>query len=320
MVRVKRNRLTSTTWLVAAALGIAGALACGSAARIALAADVEQQVFASPEEAVDALVAAARAERPADLLKVFGPEGKAIVNSGDPAADKAGRARFVAGYDKRHKIVKEGDNKAVLVLREDDWPMPIPIVKQANAWRFDTAAGKQEILDRRIGRNELGAIEVCRAIVDAQREYATKDLAGTGLLEFAQRFVSRPGKHDGLYWETAADAASSPLGPLVAGAQPQGDVAVGERRRRAPYHGYYYRMLKRQGANAPGGAHDYVANGHMIGGFAVVAYPAQYGASGIMSFIVNHEGVVYEKNLGPDSTAIARDMEDFDPDASWKKP
>jgi len=197
--------------------------------------------------------------------------------------------------------------------------MPIPLVKSDGGWRFDTQQGEKEILARRIGRNEMAAIQVCLAIVDAEREYATLDLDSDGIPEYAPKFVSAPGKRDGLYWQTKTDDPLSPLGPLLATATQEGYTRSASRPL-APYHGYFYRILTRQGKDAPGGAYDYFVNGKMIGGFAVIAYPARYGASGVMSFIVNHDGVVYEKDLGKNTAAIASKMTTFNPDASWKRP
>jgi hypothetical protein len=283
----------------------------------AVGAEVEQKTFTSPDQAVAELVAADRSGNTTDLESIFGPDGKKLIYSGDPVADKQWRQKFVTAYDKRNRIEKEGDAKAVLVIGEHDWPYPIPIVRQNGAWRFDTDAGAEDILDRRIGRNELNTIQVCHAYVDAQREYATEDRNGTGLPEYAQRFLSSPGKHEGLYWEVGPGEKESPLGPLVARASAEGYDTSGKR---VPYHGYYFKILKRQGANAPGGAHDYVADGHMIGGFALVAYPAKYGVSGVMTFLVNQDGIIYQKNLGPDTASMAEQMDSFDPDKSWTTP
>jgi len=207
---------------------------------------------------------------------------------------------------------------------KDDFPFPIPIVKKGQLWFFDTQAGKEEILNRRIGRNELSTIQACLAYVDAQREYARRDREAGSLMEYAQRFASSPGKKDGLYWETKEGESPSPLGPLVAQAVKEGykkkeDEKQAKGQTLIPYHGYYYKILKAQGNNAPGGAYDYVVKGKMIGGFAMVAYPAQYGVSGVMTFVVNHDGVVYEKDLGKETEKIASAMKKFDPDKTWKK-
>ncbi len=281
------------------------------------AAGRQQMQFASPTVAVETLVKAAREGDTAGLLGILGPAGKNLIYSGDPVADKLGREKFVAKYDAAHKIVRQDDATAILHIGEEDWPFAIPIVKAGDGWRFDTRKGAQEILTRRIGRNELNAIEVCRAYVDAQREYASVDRNGDGVLEYAQKFMSSPGRHDGLYWDVEGGGEASPMGPLVASARAEGYDGGEPHGQRAPYHGYYYKILARQGAAALGGAFDYVVNGRMIGGFALVAFPAKYGNSGIMTFIVNQRGVVYQKNLGPDTAAIARRMTTFNPDLTW---
>jgi hypothetical protein len=283
----------------------------------AVAGEPRQMTFASPEAAADALVAAAQAGKTADLRKILGPAGRQLIYSGDRVADKEAREKFVSAYGQKHAIETQSDTKAILIVSADEWPFPIPLVKHGAAWRFDTKAGVDEILNRRIGRNELNAIQVCGAIADAEHDYASKDRTGAGYLEFARKFMSSPGKRDGLYWPATAGEAS-PIGPLVVSARAEGYGPRGAHEKRAPYHGYYYRILKKQGKDAPGGARDYVVNGHMIGGFAVVAFPAKYGDSGVMTFIVNQDGVVYEKNLGRNTAAIARGMMAFNPDAGWK--
>jgi hypothetical protein len=303
------------SWTIALSLGAAlvSSAAAGAASRATLA------VFPSPEAAAEALAAAAATDQPAALLQVLGPAAGKLVRSGDPVADHESRANFVAAYQAGHKIAPEGENRAVLEIGSEEWPFPIPIVREANGWRFDTAAGEQEILNRRIGRNELNAIEVCRAYVDAQRDYVAARAKAGGILEYAQKFISAASQHDGLYWPTGTDEEPSPLGVLVAQARAEGYDAGRHHQQPTPYHGYFYRILTQQGKDAPGGAYDYVANGHMIGGFALVAFPASYGDSGVMSFIVNQDGVVFEKNLGPDTAAIARQMREFNPDPSWQK-
>jgi|SRR5579871_1598683 len=285
-----------------------------------LAADLSQASFTRPDQAVRALIAAAETGSIADLLKILGPEAKPLVSSGDPVADHNALTRFTALYAQSNRISSPSAGRATLLIGNDEWPFPIPLVNVGGAWHFDTAAGKEEILDRRIGYNELSAIEVCRSYVDAQREYASKDRNNNGFLEYAQKFASSPGKHDGLYWPAAANEEQSPLGPLVASAQAAGYGDKSANGARRPYFGYYYRILKAQGDHAPGGAYDYIANGQMIGGFALVAYPAQYDVSGVMTFLVNQEGIVYQKDLGPNTSAIAAKITRFDPDASWAKP
>ncbi len=318
MTRVSASRIG--TWMATrAALVSVAAIGC-LLPLPAAAAGIRQAAFDSPEHAVEALVAAARADQSGRLVKILGPEGEKLVFSGDPVADKSGRERFVAAYDQENGIERQDGKRAVLVIGEKRWPFPIPLVARGGTWRFDTRAGAEEILDRRIGRNERSAIEVCRAYVDAQRDFAVTVRGDSGLPEYAQHFTSSPGKHDGLYWPVAAGEPESPMGPLVASARAEGyDAGAGERRRPAPYHGYFYRILKRQGAHARDGARDYVVDDRMIGGFALAAFPARYGDSGVMTFIVNQDGVVYQKNLGPRTEVIARQITEFDPDSTWSK-
>lgn len=281
------------------------------------AAEARQRRFASPEEAMTALVDAIKADDRKVLLDILGPEGRTLVDSGDAVADRSAGQRFAAEYDRAHRL-EGGGGKVVLHVGPDDFPFPIPLVPEGPVWRFDTRAGKEEILNRRIGGNELHAIQACLAYVDAQREYYSEDRNADGLREYAQRVASTPGKRDGLFWETKAGETPSPLGPLVAQARIEG---YGGARQTTPvaYQGYYYRILTAQGPDAPDGAYDYLAHGRMIGGFALVAFPAQYGVSGVMTFIVSHAGVVYQKNLGPNTAAIARGLKLFNPDGSWKK-
>ncbi len=277
-----------------------------------------QKTFANPEEAVQALVSAAKTNDVEQLLAILGPDGKQLILSGDEVEDQAGLQRFALAYDEKNVLVKRSEEKAILEVGKDAWPLPIPIVKaRGGEWRFDTSQGKEEILNRRIGRNELSTIQVCLAYVDAQREYASKDRSGDGL-QYAQKFISDPGQKNGLYWEAKEDEEQSPLGPLVGKAKKEGySKKSGDQP--TPYHGYYYKILKAQGMNAPRGAYNYVANGKMVGGFAMVAYPAQYGVSGVMTFIVSHDGVVYETNLGKKTASIAQAMTFFDPDRTWQK-
>jgi hypothetical protein len=234
--------------------------------------------------------------------------------SGDEVADREARERFVGAYDAKHNVTVEGD-KAILVVGADDFPLPIPLIRREANWTFDTAAGRLEVLYRRIGRNELDAIQTCLAYVDAQNEYAEKDRTGAGPGVYARRIVSSSGKKDGLYWP-ASDGDASPLGDLIAQASEEGYKAGA---RRTPYHGYYYRILTRQGPNAPGGVLNYVVRGKMIGGFALLAYPAEYGNSGVVTFLVNHAGTVYQRDLGDYTTSVADRMTWFNPDQTWKK-
>lgn len=278
-----------------------------------------QQSFATPEAASQALVAALRGDDSKRIEQVLGPGSDRLIRSGDPVADQRARKRFVSAYEKQSKIEREGDAKATLFVGEKEWPLPFPLVKHADGWMFDTKAGAEEILNRRIGRNELSAIQVCLAYVDAQRQYASSAEGNdNGLHQYAMKFVSTPGKKDGLYWPTQEGEPSSPLGPLAAKAQEEG-YGKSKNAANEPYHGYFYRILTAQGSDAPGGAYDYVVKGKMIGGFALVAYPARWGASGVMTFIVNHDGVVYQRNLGPRSAAVASGMTRFSPDPTWSK-
>jgi hypothetical protein len=271
--------------------------------------------FSSPEQAVQELIAAARAGDSAAILAVLGPEAKELVRSGDTAADKEARGRFVKAWGEANKLVKTENGLALLVIGKDDWIFPIPIVKDVSGWYFDTEEGKEEILNRRIGRNELSAIKAVRAYVDAQREYYQRNPQKDKLLQYAQKFASSKGMRDGLYFPVKAGEPASPLGPLFDRMQAglKGGAA-----KRAPYYGYYYRILKGQGPDAPGGAYDYMAQGRMIGGFALVAWPAAYGNTGVMTFLANHDGVVFQKDLGPGTAAAVQKMTSFNPDKSWK--
>ena len=275
-----------------------------------------QQAFKSPDEAASALVSAAKTGDRKAIVSVLGPDGNDIVSSGDEVADAATRQKFVAAYDAKHEITMEGDNKAVMVIGQEDFPLPIPLVRKDGMWRFDTTAGREEILFRRIGRNELDVIQTCLAYVDAQNDYADKDRTGAGKGIYAQRIVSSPGKKDGLYWPDVQGNDPSPLGEFIAQATGQGYRVGGGR---TPYHGYYYKILTKQGAAAPDGELEYVVRGKMIGGFALVAYPAEYENSGVMTFIVNHNGQVYQKDLGAHTARLAERMTSFNPDSTWKK-
>lgn len=280
---------------------------------------VVPRTFKSPKEATKGLMAAVKLHDTKELLAIFGPEGADIIFSGDPVNDKAERKRFVKAYEKRNKLEKETDKKVILVVGKEKRPFPVPIIKKDTYWIFDAVAGKEEILNRRIGRNELNAIQTCLAYMDAQREYATKDRDGNNKLEYAQKFLSTPGKKDGLYWEAQTGEKPSPLGPFAAQAAREGYAPKKAGSKPMPYHGYFYKILKSQGKNAPGGAYEYVIKGGMIGGFALVAYPADYGVSGVMSFIINHDGIVYQKDLGKQTIKIAEAMTKYDPDNAWKK-
>ena len=274
--------------------------------------------FATPEEAVSALQQAASAADSNALRVLFGPAAAEIENPDRVQTTNEIRT-FASALNQSHRIVRESESKYVLEVGDDNWPFPVPIVKQNGRWFFDTEAGKEEILCRRIGRNELAVLEVVRAYVDAQREYASRDRDGDDVLEYAQKFASSPGQKDGLYWEPDPDDEASPLGPMVAEAQTLGyrrnaeDPSAGPQ----PFHGYLFKILTRQAKSAPGGKYNYVINGNMIGGFAIVAWPADYDESGIMTFIVNQQGRVYQKDLGPKTTKIAEAMKDYNPDKTW---
>ena len=272
-----------------------------------------QEAYPSPENAAASLAAAVKTGTRSAILKVLGNAGVDIIESGDDVADAEMRQRFVSAYDARNSIKVDGNKKATLILGADDFPFPIPLVNNRRGWEFDTAAGRLEVLYRRIGRNELDAIQTCLAFVDAQNEYAGKD-RGEGAGVYAQNIVSRPGKKDGLFWRDDRDP--SPLGELAAQASADGYKA-GEQP--APYHGYYFRIMRGQGSDAPGGAFNYVVKGKMIGGFALIAYPAEYGNSGVMTFMVNHAGIVYQKDLGDRTERMVRRIILFDPDQTWKK-
>lgn len=281
-------------------------------------ATTPERRFASPDQAVDSLVQALRSYDRKELTGIFGSDAADLISSGDETADRNGVNHFLELYDARHNLNPEPDGSMTLVIGDQDWPLPIPLVKdeEANAWYFDAATGQDEIINRRVGRNELATMQVCLAAADAQREYALNDLDGNGIQDYARKFISDPGQRNGLYWPTDEGQPPSPLGLLVSQAAEKGYTASSTGKPQ-PYHGYRYRLLTSQGPNAPGGAFPYVVQDKMIGGFALIAYPAEYGASGVMSFIMNHAGVVYERDLGSQSTSIAEAMTEFDPGPEW---
>jgi hypothetical protein len=275
------------------------------------------KTFATPEEAVAALAGAVQTTNHIELRAILGPAAEDLVN---PDAVQAANefAAFAAALGETNRLVRESDRRRVLELGNDPWPFPVPIVQKDGRWFFDTVAGKDELLNRRIGANELSTLEVARAYVQAQREYASRDRDGSEVLKFAQNFLSTPGNKNGLYWSPEPDGEISPLGPLVAAAQAEGYRKItGEKSGPNPYHGYLFRILTRQGKHAPGGKYDYVINGNMIGGFALVAWPAEYGKTGIMTFIVNQQGRVYQKDLGPQTAKTVGAMKAYDPDKTW---
>ena len=275
------------------------------------------RLFASPEDAGTALLGAAKSGDQNAALAIFGPESKEIIFSGDGVQDKAAIDKFNEAYGVMHRWRKMQDGTQVLLIGADNFPFPIPLKKSDDGqWFFDTAAGKDEILSRRIGRNELAVIEVCGAVADAQAEYFSQPHDGGSKGQFALKFISDTGKQNGLYWEAPEGHPKSPLGPLAAFATAEGYST--KPNSHIPFHGYYFHMLTRQSAHAQGGAKDYVVNGKTVGGFAYVAYPAEYGNSGIMTFIINQDGVLLQKDLGTTTTETATAMSEFDPDADWR--
>ncbi|MGE0226414.1 MAG: DUF2950 domain-containing protein [Acetobacteraceae bacterium] len=280
---------------------------------------VPPRAFSSPEQGFAALIAALRANDERALRDILGTAADRLVRSGDRVADRITRGQVVAAFDARSVILRPSPGRAVLQLGTDDWPMPLPMIEHGDAWRFDSAAATQEIVDRRIGRNELDTIQTLRAIADAQAEYARTAGRHGALRAYAQRFFSTPGRQDGLYWPAAEGQPESPLGPLAAAASAGGYGQTRRDERPEPFHGYTYRILTRQGPAAPGGAMDYVVNGLMIGGFAIIATPAQYGSSGIQTFMISHDGVVWEQDLGPDTAREAAAIASFDPINGWSR-
>jgi hypothetical protein len=297
--------MKTTQLILGAALALCAALPAAA-----------QRSFASPEDATKALTDAVRAGDPKALVAIFGEKSKPWIFTGDVVSDRADWKAFLAGYDKKNKLAKEGDAKVILNVGDDDWPFPSPIVKGKDGkWKFDIEAGREEVTNRRVGRNELDTIQTLLAVVDAQREYAANDSDGNGSNDYAKKFISTKGKKDGLYFETTAGAPQSPLGPLVGVAAKEGYSGA----KPGPYHGYQYRMLTAQGKDAAGGAYSYLVKDRMMGGFAVVAYPEKYGVSGVKTFVVNHDGVVYEKDLGAGTAAAAAAMKAYNPDKTWQK-
>ena len=297
------------------------ALLCGALAATPLSIAAQkgspQPTFATPEDAVRALTDVVKKGSLPDLLAIFGPESKELVDSSDPATARQNREVFAVAIAEGWHLEDDGANRKVLVVGNEAWPFPVPIVKSGNSWRFDTAAGKEEILARRIGRNELAVIDVCRVYVSAQRRYAQQGHDGKPAGLFAKTFRSDPGKQNGLYWPAVKNEPRSPLGDLVAQASSEGRTAAAGREGPAPFHGYYFKILTAQGSAASGGAKSYLVNGELSGGFALVAWPAQYDGSGIMTFLVNQDGVVHQKDLGAQTSKAADALTAYNPDASW---
>jgi len=273
-----------------------------------------QKTFSTAQEATDALVAAAQSNDEKALLGILGPDAKRLVSSGDDVEDSQNRANFVKRYQEMHRLVKEPDGTTTLYAGAENWPMPIPLVNKGSSWYFDTAAGKREILYRRVGRNEISTIRVCQQLVAAEKEYYAAHNK-----EYAQKFLSDEGQQNGLYWKAADNQPQSPIGPLVASAVAEGYTPTHDGSPSTPYRGYYYHILTGQGPGAPGGAKSYVVNGKMTGGFAFVAYPAEYRSSGVMTFIVGQDGAVYRKDLGRNTAALAKAMTEYNPDSTWTK-
>ena len=278
----------------------------------------QQQMFGSAEEAVQALAKVVQAADVQQLTEIFGPDSKELVDTSDPVIARRNRETFTVAFTEGWKLVDAENGAKALVIGNEDWPFPVPLVKDGNRWRFDTAAGKAEVLARRIGRNELAVIRICSTYVAAQHRYAEHGHDGKPARLYAQNFRSDPGKENGLFWPEVKGKPLSPLGDLVAQAANEGRP-IGEGRQQTPFQGYYYKILTAQGPAATGGARSYVANGDMSGGFALIAWPAEYDLTGIMTFIVNQDGVIHEKDLGADSAATAGKMSDYNPDESWKR-
>jgi hypothetical protein len=280
------------------------------------ASAADQKTFATPEAAVDALLAALKANDETALIAMFGEKHKNVITTGDTAREAEFRAGAAERLQTYRYLSERGPDRRVLLMGAEAWPMPIPLVREAGVWRFATEIGAEEIINRRVGANERNAMVVLRAYLDAQREYASRDRNGDGVLEYARRIASTAGKQDGLYWpaDEAKGEEASPFGPLLTD-----DAYMATRKRTDPYQGYHFRILTRQGQNAPGGAYGYVINGRMIAGFAMVAYPHAYGDSGVMTFIVSHNGKVYERDLGEKTETVASQMTAFDPGPGWKE-
>jgi hypothetical protein len=300
-------------------LGVSLSLAVFVMAPCHLAGGEAAQVFATPEEAVAALTQATGATNRAALARVLGAESERLVNP-DEVQGTAEMAEFTAAFQVSHRLLRPSESRRVLEVGTNRWPFPIPLVKVAAGWQFDTAAGLEELLNRRIGRNELDVLRVVRAYVQAQREYASRDRDGDGVLEYARKIGASPGTMDGLYWPPDFGGEISPLGPLMAYAQGEGYAMEGRGndQAREPFHGYYVKILTRQGRHAPGGKYDYVINGNMIAGFGLVAWPAEYGASGVMSFIVNQQGKAYQQDLGKNTARTAQKLRAYDPGPGWQ--
>jgi hypothetical protein len=309
VVDSEKTMMRAKAWILIAAL----------VAPLALGAPAGQTTFKSPEAAVQALIKVLQTkDNSKALLGLLGPVAKPLIESGDPVADKNGRDEFLAKYKTKNSLDKSVADKATLNVGQDEWPFPIPVVKKDGAWYFDSAAGVEEIINRRVGENELDTIQSCLAYVDAQQEFYLRNVQKDPLQHYANKFVSSTGKKDGLFWPAAENEQQSPLGEEFVVARAEGYFASGTPKG-APFHGYVYRILTSQGPSAPGGAYDYEVNGELLGGFGLIAFPAEYGSSGVMTFIVNHDGVVYSRDLGPNTQRVAMGIVEFNPDSMWKK-
>lgn len=312
-MRQTRRNFDKFHWADLPRLTAVAVLLTGAFPTCSMAQQHGQRKFSSPEEASNALMTAAQNNDQKALLDILGSDATQIVSSGDEIQDAQNRANFAQRYQEMHRFVKEPDGTTTLYVGAENWPMPIPLVDKGNSWYFDTAAAKKEILYRRVGRNELSAMRVCQELVAAEREYhSTHD-------EYAQKIYSDEGQQNGLYWKAADGQPQSPIGPLVASAVAEGYAPGRDGAPPTPYRGYYYHILAQQGASAPGGAKSYIVNGKMTEGFAFVAYPAVYGSSGVMTFIVGMDGVVHRKDLGKNTVVLAKAMKEYNPDSSWRK-
>jgi len=312
MRRTKLN-FEKFDWVNLPKLAAIAILLTGCVPTRSMAQQQGQKTFSSPEEASNALVTAAQNNDEKAMLEILGPDAKRIVSSGDETEDADNRANFAQRYQEMHRLVKEPNGTTTLYAGTQNWPMPIPLVNKGNLWYFDTEAGQKEILYRRIGRNEISTIHVCQELVAAEKEYMSQMKA------YAQKFFSDEGQQNGLYWQAADGQPQSPIGPLVASAVAEGYAPGKDSAPPTPYRGYYYHILSRQGASAPGGAKSYIVNGKMTKGFAVVAYPAEYRTSGVMTFIVGEDGVVRRKDLGKNTDVLAKAMKEYNPDSTWKR-
>ena len=308
VIRLHRLSITISFLILALAISLSG---CGKSEKNSI------KTFATPDDAGNALLAVAKAGDQTAIPTIFGPGSEQVILSGDSVEDKNGATSFVTRYGEMHRWRKLADGSQLLLVGADNYPFPIPLRKNAGGqWYFDTAAGKEELLNRRVGRNELALIDACRALANAQAAYFSQLHDGARTKQYAVKFISDPGKQNGLYWQSSTGEPQSPLGPLVAYATAEGYSAKPDAH--VPFHGYYFHMLNGQTANATGGKKSYIVDGHMVGGFAFVAYPAEYGNSGVMTFMINQNGVLLEKDLGKDTAQIASAMREFDPDTSWR--